>query len=96
MCGGSTRIDPTVDGVSAQADTSAGCKSDGKYLAFEGVAGPFWTSRREGADKGNSQFIDTDLCDRRFSNRKPKTSAAGRNSDSVVSFGGGAGLSSEV
>lgn len=91
MCGGSTRIDPIVDGVSAQADTSAGRKSDGKCLAFEGVAG-----QGEKADKGNSLFIETDLCERRFSNRNPKTSAAGRSSDSVVCFGGGAGLSSEV
>jgi hypothetical protein len=47
-------------------------------------------------DNGRSLFIDIDLRDRRFSNKKPKTSAAGRNSDSVVCFEGSAGLSSDV
>jgi hypothetical protein len=45
------------------------------------------------ADNGRSLFIDIDLRDRRFSNKKPKTSAAGRNSDSVVCLWGIAGLS---
>jgi hypothetical protein len=48
-----------------------------------------------GATEGNSLFIDIER-GRRFSNRNPKTSAAGRNSDSVVCFGAEAGLSSEV
>jgi hypothetical protein len=106
MCGGSTKIEPTVDGVSAEAGTSAGRKSfrcDCECLAFKGVAGASWTwfidelkSQEAVADNGRSLFMDINLRDRRFSNKKPKTSAAGRNSDSVVCFGGSAGLSSEV
>ncbi len=44
--------------------------------------------------KGNSGSIDIDLRDHRFSNRKPKTSAAGRHSDSVACLTTTVGLSS--
>ena len=100
--GGSTKIEPTVDGVPIEADAPTGSKSFGSEdgcSVFRGVAG---TSSQGLVDELRSQWsegtvegIETDLRDRRFSNKKPKTSAAGRKSDSVVCFAAKAWLSSD-
>ena len=102
VLGGSTKIEPTVDGVPTEADATTGRKSfgfDDSCLVFKGVAG---TSSQGLVDELRSQGVegtvkgmDIDLPDRRFSNKKPKTSVAGRNSDPVVCFAAKAGLSSD-
>lgn len=102
MLGGSNKIEPTVDGVPTEADASTGRKSfvfDDDCLVFRGVAGTsslgLVDELRSQGEEGTVKGIDIDLRDRRLSNKKPKTSAAGRNSDSVVCFAAKGGLSSD-
>jgi hypothetical protein len=102
VLGGSIKIEPTVDGVPTEADAPTGRKSfrfDDGCLVFKGVAGTssqgLVDELRSQGSEGMVEDIDIDLRDRRFSNKKPKTSAAGRNSDSVVCFAAKAWLSSD-
>ena len=84
MCGGSTKIDPMEDGLSVEAETSA---------SFTGR--PTFRVAGKTAEAG-STLIGIELDGRRFSSRKPKTSAAGRISGLVGCRGFSAELSSEV